>query len=77
MTLLQTEVGNSRASEPSRKKNRDIALYKTAPLAVDLRERERERERDGVWGCDVGFNIFKIYSNVRLFNALYVRIAKL
>ena len=39
------------------------------PLAVDLRER--------VWVCDVGFDKFDIYSGVRLFNALYVRIALL
>ena len=61
MTLLQTEVGNSRASEPSRKKNRDIALYKTAPLAVDLRERERERERETEYGVVMSALIYLKY----------------
>ena len=62
--------GAEQEKEPLRSYNVVLDLgIDNVQLAVDLGGR--------VWVCDVGFNKFDIYSGVRLFNALYVRIALL
>ena len=61
-------LGAEQDKEPSNNVVLDLGIDNVR-MAVDLRER--------VWVCDGGFNKFDIYSGVRLFNALYARIALL